>query len=1185
MGDPTIGPEERGEAIVYEEAQSSYGRVAQPSDLRCFRKLKTRLDGNPNHTSREKRRVRSYGRETQPYNQRDIEIGGGRELRGIPRLVWTGSPTIRPEMDEEKEEERADSGNSESAADKSHQDADMALGPASASVFFHLSSTAWLDAPSKQRVSPHMNGNPNHTRFGGEDGYSQPYDQRNIGIGGGRELRGIPRLVWTGSPTIRPEMDEEKEEEGPIAATLNPRLTNPIKTPTRLGQRRPASFPSTLNGLVGRSVQASSVSSYERVSQSYKERWFDAGDGCPQPHRDLIDALGRRLSFFHLHLDGLVGHSVQASSVSSYERVSQSYKERWFDAGDGCRQDFDRPTLSSHLGGLVGPSVQTSRISEAGVLELALIAPRYLFKLKTWILIGQRPPRTSPKELDRPTPNAFSERPFPNMSQSVEARSGRAFLLDGKLMYSPNSQRVIRSPLPHRVNNMDVNPFQPDVRWEALLHPPRWTRAFGWVSFLPMSRHHFHTTPFHALSFFPQLKCKDGLFSLDEDTVKSWDELGANIRTVVLRLQNHFQAPLVPPYVPRGWGYYRQRRSERKARAITHASRDWFLVWMGALSFLIAYSKAPDTTQARSLAVIPYPNGSEPWQQYLHTFPDLVRFAQELATSSVVGYTPEAQRVGIVVDFVEKEDPYQPAVDWFFSFGIPVWYPWDTTANDFAVRHGLAHLIPPADMLQQCCPPFLHTPSAPLDQAPSSSDQPPAPSSSKPAPGPGSSDAASRAAQIATIIQGFEARVVKIRESWSTQDAEAAANRARQPPEVNVEVYEYTPDYETPGKLVREKIVKSSRRDTLGQYHENQCRYFPELNLWICCADLSPDDSVEDDEDEIYPQPLYDLPPPPPASSASAPSLSLTDLSPAGFADTYADDNGFSNLERDILLPMSRFLGYTPPLPYPTHNATTPLNATDGQALLRILGIHPEGSSQAGFFKTSMPGKCTPSFPGASRLDLIVIKAPVTTFTKSAKLESYWYLFNVGVGYDDRKTWKLALTTATRRSCSYEFNGDDYDAYLRLRNHMLKHPRMRAALLRGGIIWRLAVAYLFPEDAFWPMIHSRKLKCSYSAGPMCATLGMGTRSRSSPGGRFLKQFEQGEDLGRWTAVNEDWYQRRLAAIKAGTASPMNRKRWRDDLRGLKDQRVLRQQTEKKGSSLHRESGRLNRGLISGSSHW
>ncbi|KAH6874228.1 hypothetical protein BKA70DRAFT_1129227 [Coprinopsis sp. MPI-PUGE-AT-0042] len=792
---------------------------------------------------------------------------------------------------------------------------------------------------------------------------------------------------------------------------------------------------------------------------------------------------------------------------------------------------------------------------------------------------------------------------------------------------------------------------------------------------------------------------------MDGDTINSWDELGSNIRTVVLRLQNHFQAPLVPPYVPRGWGYYRQRRSERKARAITHASRDWFLVWMGAISFLIAYSKAPDTSQARSLAVIPYSNGLEPWQEYLHTFPELVRFAQELATSSVVGYTPKAKRVGIIVDFVEKEDPYQPAVDWFFSFGIPVWYPWDASANAFAIKHHLTHLIPPADMLQQCCPSFLHTPSAlpavPTPQAPSSSDQapgpsssdqPPAPNPSEPAPHRGSSDAASRAAQIAAIIQQFEARVVKIRESWSTLDAEAAANRARKPPEVNAEVYEYTADYETPGKLVRENIVKSSRQDTLGQYHENQCRYFPELNLWICCADLSPDDSVDDDDDGIYPQPLYipqndqnpqdpppqdpppqdppphnpppqqdlppqNLPPPPPAPSASASSLSLTDLSPAGFADTYTDDNGLSNLEQDILLSMSRFLGYTPPLPYPAHNATTPLSSSDGQALLCILGIHPECSNQAQFFKTSiakdmhtfifqciqaggpLAASCDLLLGNRMMLsarplqDLIVVKAPANTFTKSAKLEAYWYLFDVGVGYDERKTWKLALTTATDalavcrldsrmtyydvaayllkngipfrtfrsvrsltstsyyplpdslpyRLPDYKFIGDDYDSYLRLCNHMLKHPRMRAALLHGGIVWRLAVGYLFPEDALYgptrsstliSVVHPRtseqladdslsEVEVQLLCGAYVCYTGNGNQIAIKSWWPLPEAFEQGEDLGRWTAVNEDWYQRRLAEIKAGTASPLKRKRWRDDLRGLKEQHILRQQTEKR----------------------
>ncbi|KAH6874225.1 hypothetical protein BKA70DRAFT_1449554 [Coprinopsis sp. MPI-PUGE-AT-0042] len=157
-GDPTIRPNEMDEAIVYEEAQSSYGREAQPSDQRCFRKLKTRLDGKPNHTTKEVQKSEEYvscdksqgshGRGTQPYDQRGKGKWRGRELRGISRFVWTGSPTIRPEMDEEKEEERANSGNSESAADKSHQDADT-LGPASASVFsIYPRRLGWMLRPS-----------------------------------------------------------------------------------------------------------------------------------------------------------------------------------------------------------------------------------------------------------------------------------------------------------------------------------------------------------------------------------------------------------------------------------------------------------------------------------------------------------------------------------------------------------------------------------------------------------------------------------------------------------------------------------------------------------------------------------------------------------------------------------------------------------------------------------------------------------------------------------------------------------------------------------------------------------------------------------------------------------------------------------------------------------------------------
>ncbi|KAH6901383.1 hypothetical protein BKA70DRAFT_1436421 [Coprinopsis sp. MPI-PUGE-AT-0042] len=121
-----------------------------------------------------------------------------------------------------------------------------------------------------------------------------------------------------GKPNHTTEMGEEKEEERPIAATLNPRLTNPIKTPTRLGSvsQRLFHLPSTAW------LDAPSkprVPPHMSGKPNHTTR-----DGCIEKivihsHSDIIDALGQRLSFFTFHFDGLVGHSVQTSKISRLE--------------------------------------------------------------------------------------------------------------------------------------------------------------------------------------------------------------------------------------------------------------------------------------------------------------------------------------------------------------------------------------------------------------------------------------------------------------------------------------------------------------------------------------------------------------------------------------------------------------------------------------------------------------------------------------------------------------------------------------------------------------------------------------------------------------------------------------------------------------------------------------------------
>ncbi|KAH6901379.1 hypothetical protein BKA70DRAFT_1230120 [Coprinopsis sp. MPI-PUGE-AT-0042] len=324
-GDPTIRPNEMDEAIVYEEAQSSYGREAQPSNQRCFRKLKTRLDRKPNHTTREVQKSEGYVR---------------------------------------------------------------------------------------------MDGKPNHTT---------------------KEVKESGEAV---SCEESREMGEEKEEERPIAATLNLRLTNPIKTPTRLGQRRPASFPSILDGLVGRSVQALSVSSYERESQSYKVWWRGwllnpeaRMDGKPnhttemgeekEEERPIAATLNPRLT-------NPIKTPTRLGSVS--QRLFHLPSTAWLDAPskprvpphmsgkpnhttrDGCIEKIviRLSFFTFHFDGLVGHSVQTSKISRLELLRHVLLGfppkptllPLFYIKTST----GQLSPRTSAVWLDIPSkPRGYSK--------------------------------------------------------------------------------------------------------------------------------------------------------------------------------------------------------------------------------------------------------------------------------------------------------------------------------------------------------------------------------------------------------------------------------------------------------------------------------------------------------------------------------------------------------------------------------------------------------------------------------------------------------------------------------------------------------------------------------------------------------------------------------------------------------
>ncbi|KJA26032.1 hypothetical protein HYPSUDRAFT_107106, partial [Hypholoma sublateritium FD-334 SS-4] len=139
--------------------------------------------------------------------------------------------------------------------------------------------------------------------------------------------------------------------------------------------------------------------------------------------------------------------------------------------------------------------------------------------------------------------------------------------------YSPNSLRTVEEPpvhiptenpfVPPLVNTqsgLKRNAMQLDVT--SYLSPRWWTRSWGWIAFLPHEPDYINP-PFDPLFQTP-------------------------------RRPPHYDAPAIRPIYPSGFGYKKKHPHESAAMKSIHKARDWFSVWMGLLSFLIAMAETKE---------------------------------------------------------------------------------------------------------------------------------------------------------------------------------------------------------------------------------------------------------------------------------------------------------------------------------------------------------------------------------------------------------------------------------------------------------------------------------------------------------------------------------------------------------------------------------------------------------------
>ncbi|TFK23362.1 hypothetical protein FA15DRAFT_705528 [Coprinopsis marcescibilis] len=826
---------------------------------------------------------------------------------------------------------------------------------------------------------------------------------------------------------------------------------------------------------------------------------------------------------------------------------------------------------------------------------------------------------------------------------------GNILCLEGNLFYSPNCTRKVDLPEPINKNS-DRNPFQIGTTWEDLRNPCRWTRAYGWRAFIPIDRH-FDVYPLSCAAYIPApvLNPENDLYSLPSSVVHNWNELDRTIGVITAILSREFDTPTVAPYPVRGWGYHRLFKSLAKARAISHRARDWFIVWMGLLSFMIAYAerkcnefRAFQHTYGEGVVDVEL----KWWQDVLAKATGIQYMVDALPCSVVCSFTPATQRCGIFLDLVQKEE-FQLPVDWFIGCGVPVWFPWNTDTAKHLEFNDMQHLIPPSHLLQ-----MQHT-LPPPNRPPSSA-----------APSEETemlrriekrrilANEASKKCQdvILATIEDLTRKSERKREKDTPIEREKANQRMKKPPTTSALVCEYAVD-EDPNKLRMELAPRAMREDILGQYTNDQKRYFPHLNLWICCFDLAPEQYVPDDEGDGTEYDVNNDMNPLPSEPAPFPAPPITpannQLSPE-FSDGFGGTNGAARFEETLVKSMRQFYGFIAPIPYPV-TPSLPLDAPSiPKSALLVLGFPstlnstfcnaPISTSVVEFCHQLAKKKATPISwdllpetiappPSAHLVANLIVKPRQIIPPKSNIVDSQhatmksddskpvWFVIDFG----ENCPWKIAVTRAIDflpicrlgsapnvktivpfllehgirfqtftsrlpvRECFYrpvptrlparfhghQFTFQEYQAYEYHRNLLLSdRRRMRAALLRGGIVWRLA----FHSDVVQETLddptgaHDVTLEINGAehhddalttveefliVGAYSCPTGYGDQRSVRSWWPLPTTFDNSEYTGRWTHRQEAWFSERFGAICNGKGRPFAVKEWRDLLKGYK----------------------------------
>ena len=204
---------------------------------------------------------------------------------------------------------------------------------------------------------------------------------------------------------------------------------------------------------------------------------------------------------------------------------------------------------------------------------------------------------------------------------------------------------------------------------------------------------------------------KERRYQMAQDDISNWKHRESLITNAAQIIRLQYKISSNAPPLPSSFNYDKPHKSFNVAKRMIGVSRDWFVIWMGFLSYIISQTEVEHPNSVAVLPLSPLPF----WYEYLrdtHKYPD--SWLDGLFSSTVCSFDIKTPRAGIIFQW-SNQDLMHPPIDYFLVNHVPMYFLWTSREEQaISVDSSLAYLQPPTDLVQEALTILFRTPNLPL---------------------------------------------------------------------------------------------------------------------------------------------------------------------------------------------------------------------------------------------------------------------------------------------------------------------------------------------------------------------------------------------------------------------------------------------------------------------------------------